>query len=327
MKPRVWQRISRALRKPWREQLRSTVRGLQWLLAPAWTRIEWGLRPWSRTAAHGLPRRVVVTLTSYPARYATLALTLKSLLNQTVRPDQVVLWLHEPDVARLPASVLRLQSEGLQIRGWPDDLRSYKKLVPLLRLEPQTIAVTADDDARYPRRWLEELLVGHALHPQAVLCHRAHWVTFDDAGQPQPYRRWPKASEARGPDGALFFTGIGGVLFPPGALHADATDTKLFTALCPDADDIWLNAMVRRRGTPVLRVGRNARFPTWIGTQRGSLFRRNARGNGNDESVRRVVEAYGVAVLGGGTLHAAAAQQRTEVKVLQPLTEPQGATP
>ncbi|MFC3215790.1 hypothetical protein [Novosphingobium panipatense] len=51
---------------------------------------------------HGLAGELVVSLTSYPVRYATLHLTLKSLLRQQTVPDRIVLWIADGDVAALP---------------------------------------------------------------------------------------------------------------------------------------------------------------------------------------------------------------------------------
>src|SRR5690554_4678603 len=82
--------------------------------------IRWHLRQILPGRHHGLPERVVVTLTSYPARYATLALTLKSLLTQSVRPDNVILWIAHDDAHSLPSSVTALRNDGLQIRYCDD---------------------------------------------------------------------------------------------------------------------------------------------------------------------------------------------------------------
>ena len=42
---------------------------------------------------HRLPSELIVSLTSYPPRFKTLHLTIKSLLDQTVRPDRIILWI------------------------------------------------------------------------------------------------------------------------------------------------------------------------------------------------------------------------------------------
>ena len=83
---------------------------------------------------HNLLGELIVSLTSYPRRFPILKFTIRSLLNQTVRPDRVILWLAEDDVTYLPSAVRRLA--GLEVRTCPD-LRSFKKLIPALEQFPR----------------------------------------------------------------------------------------------------------------------------------------------------------------------------------------------
>ena len=46
---------------------------------------------------HSLDKELVVSLTSYPSRFNILPITIQSLLNQTVKPDRIILWLYEKD--------------------------------------------------------------------------------------------------------------------------------------------------------------------------------------------------------------------------------------
>ena len=82
-------------------------------------------QPIVRGARHRLDREVVVSLTSFPPRFSTLHLTLRTLLNQSVSPDRIVLWIAHQDMALLPRKVLALQTQGIEIRPC-DDLRSFK---------------------------------------------------------------------------------------------------------------------------------------------------------------------------------------------------------
>ena len=67
---------------------------------------------------HGLDRPLVVTLTSYPARFETLAPTLRGLLRQNVAADDTQLFLTEKDAKQLPQDVLELQSQGLDAQAF-----------------------------------------------------------------------------------------------------------------------------------------------------------------------------------------------------------------
>ena len=65
---------------------------------------------------HQLPSRLIVSLTSYPARFKTLGLTIRSLLDQTVKPDLIVLWVDHAAMASLPQSVTELEGPAFSGR-------------------------------------------------------------------------------------------------------------------------------------------------------------------------------------------------------------------
>lgn len=52
------------------------------------------------------------------------------------------------------------------------DIRSYKKLIPILKKYPNKIIVTADDDVIYKKDWLERLYKDHLKYPNYILVHR-----------------------------------------------------------------------------------------------------------------------------------------------------------
>src|SRR5262245_42159120 len=63
---------------------------------------------------HTLPGQLIVSLTSHPPRFPMLGQALRSLLEQDMRPDAVVLWLARHEFAALPVEILRM--DGLTIR-------------------------------------------------------------------------------------------------------------------------------------------------------------------------------------------------------------------
>jgi hypothetical protein len=253
----------------------------------------WQRRSTLKPARHQLPAELIISLTSFPARYPILHHTLQSLLTQSVRPDKVVLWLYEEDRATLPDSVRELEQEGLSIRTCPRDTRSFKKLIPSLEAYPDAFVVTADDDIFYRPNWLEELLAGYQGNDD-ILCLRAHYIRCGDHGKPRPYRTWERKTEACGPSDKLFFTSGAGVLFPPQSLPATACDEQLFTALTPHADDIWLNWMAQASASDVRRVGHNRQVIAWSEARLSSLWEINKTAeSGNDKQIEAVIERFG----------------------------------
>ncbi len=106
-------------------------------------------------------RNVIISLTSYPARIDTLHLTVMTLLNQTVKPRSVMLWLANEQFPKredeLPEKLLALKKYGLEIR-FCEDLRPHKKYYYTMKENPECYVITVDDDVFYPENLVEELM-------------------------------------------------------------------------------------------------------------------------------------------------------------------------
>lgn len=270
--------------RPLRAAARSMHGGLLQLVTDARWRAGDLQRP------HALPAPLIVSLTSYPPRFAALAASLKCLLTQSVRPDLVVLWVAHQDAASLPSDVLALRRAGLRIERCAE-LGPHKKLVPARTLWPHAFIATADDDVYYARDWLAELIAAWVPGRREIPCHRAHRVKLTSAGLPASYAHW-RFEAPPGPASPLTFpTGVGGVLYPPKSLHPDAGNTTLLEALAPTSDDAWVYWMARRQGWMFRRISRR-RFVCWPGTQHVALQNANAPVN-NDLQIARLASRFG----------------------------------
>jgi hypothetical protein len=273
------------------------------LLAPRWL---WST--WKRMEAaahlrsaelsggrhHGLPHPLILSLTSYPARFPTLHLTLRSLLAQSIKADRIVLWIAQADKASIPADVKRLRQYGLEIRAC-EDLRSFKKLVPALEAFPDAYIVTADDDVYYARNWLEGLVDGVDPQVPAIVCGRAVRLVRSEDGKLAPFLEWQfRVTDdlARAPSADIMAEGAGGVLYPPRALNEIVSDRERFERLCPTSDDLWFYWCARMAGTLYKKVGGKSRQITWAGSENSSLWHQNKRG-GNDRAIRALEKEFG----------------------------------
>ncbi len=245
---------------------------------------------------HQLDGELIVSLTSYPARFPTLANTLRSLLDQTIAPDRTILWLGHGDEAALPADVTALVSHGLEIRECAD-IRSYKKIIPTLLAFPDAFIVTADDDIYYPQDWLETLVGEFNAGEPAIIAHRAHLATIGSNGHLVPYDRWDMDTQNRhdtSPNQLLFPTGVGGILYPPKSLGSDVLNEAAFMRLCPTGDDLWLFWAAERAAIPHRRVPERITLTHWRGSQDIGLVHHNVFNNGNDPQIRALENEFGV---------------------------------
>jgi hypothetical protein len=269
----------KALRRRWR-RLRRSLRVIR--LRRLW-------RP-RLSPRHDLPVELIVSLTSYPKRFDTLDLTLKTLMSQSVRPDRLILWIDPRHVPLLPKAVTDLTRHGLAIEAC-EDLRAYTKLIPALRRYPAAAIVTADDDIAYPRRWLEALTEDY--RGDVITFHRCHRPRREADGSLAPYRSWEQNLPVAEPDAEVFPTGVGGILYPPGVLSDEVLDQATFQDLCPLADDIWFYWMGRRAGARYRKVGRVFKLVSWPGSQAQALLHQNVDQDANDAQIRQMTERFG----------------------------------
>ena len=251
---------------------------------------EWGLNKEKRE------KKLIVSLTSFPARIKTVGDTIQSVFNQTTKADSLILWLAESQFPKkeksLPKSLLQLKKYGLDIR-WCEDIRSYKKLIPSLKLYPEDIIVTIDDDVYYPPFWLERLYSSYILSPEKIHCHRAHIIKFDKNGIPLPYNAWgDKCIESSISGKNVLMTGVGGVLYPPHSLAADINKIELFQSLAKNADDVWFWTMAVLKGTDIQVIDNNlTNFDAVFNVKGATLWEDNSEGN-NDIVLRNIFKHY-----------------------------------
>ena len=256
---------------------------------------DWGL---TREARHP---RVIVSLTSYPKRMHDIRYALHSLLEQTFKPDAVVLWLADDEYPRrerdVPRDILAFRERGLSIQ-WHKNLRVYGKLVPSLKAYPDDIVVTADDDIYYPPNWLEALHESYRAAPEFVHAHRAHRIRLDARGDIRPYNQWLHSNPVPSASFLNMCTGVGGVWYPPHALHPDAIREELFMKLSPRNDDLWYWAMAVLHGVKIAVARGNITELIYVNPERElgmnaeeALSHTNTKG-ANDRQLGNILEHY-----------------------------------
>ncbi|SFC55998.1 Glycosyl transferase family 2 [Xylanibacter ruminicola] len=196
--------------------------------------------------------QIVVSLTSYPARINTIHLDIRTLLDQELKPDHVILSLAESQFPNkekdLPCDLLDLVPFGLEI-NWCEDIRSFKKLIPIYSQYKNHVIVTADDDLYYSRDWLRKLYRSYEENPDCIQCQIVN-VFFTDENKDLYWVRdqWLYHKE---PSYLNSLVGCGGVLYPPNCLYEDIDNKQLFMQLAPTNDDLWFWFMAILKGTKV----------------------------------------------------------------------------
>jgi len=222
---------------------------------------------------------VVISLTSIPSRLSSLHLTIKSLLNQSISFEKVVLWLHKDIKNNLPPALQKLQGQRFEIH-YSETTEPHRKLVETLKLHPDRVIVTCDDDMMYPQDWLSGLLESWRHTPEEIVGHRCRKIRVENE-EMLPYKTWH--SEPQGGSSPLTVAlGWGGVVFPPGSLDTRVQDRDSYMRLSPNADDLWYKAMAMLKGT-AMRKSRDP-YPAPIPIIASQSFSLGTKNIGEDQN-------------------------------------------
>ena len=238
--------------------------------------------------------KIIVSLTSYPARIDTVWLTAATLLNQTLKPYKVILWLAKeqfPD-EKLPKKLTELQERGLEI-AYCENLMPHKKYYYTMQKYPDYFVVTADDDIFYPENHLEKLWRGYEKYPGNIICHWSHKIGFDKNNDFRPYNEWTNNAEDA-PSLLNLAVGCNGVLYPPYALVEEAFEIEKIKKYALHTDDLWLKCMSALKSVKVINCNQTILiYFNILKAQKSGLWQTNAKDeNRNDKVWRVLMEEY-----------------------------------
>lgn len=230
--------------------------------------------------------KIIVSLTTFPARIENVWITIASLLNQTMKPRKIILWLAEEQFQdkQLPKSLIRMQKRGLEIR-YCDDLKPHKKYYYTMQEYPDYYVITADDDIFYPENHIENLWSGHERYTKAVVCNWSHQILFGGDGTFGKYDEWPDEHETV-PSYGILAVGCNGVLYPPGALSAKVFSKEEIIKYALMTDDLWLKCMSVLAGYKTVNCSETSLiYYNILGAKKSGLWKKNTGENSNNDKV------------------------------------------
>lgn len=241
--------------------------------------------------------KVIVSLTSYPARISYVHLAIKSLMLQTYKPDRIILWLAEEQfpTKELPKALTDLCAYGLEII-WMHDIYGHKKyFYPVLNQQDNEVVITYDDDIIYSKKSIKRLMKTHRQFPDCLVCERGQTIDFSQIDNPG---RWKTHSSqgVKTPTYSMNPSPGGGCLIPKGAFHKDAVNEEKIRRLAYKNDDLWYMFMCAEQGTKMVKTRKNHRTFTVIeGSQTEQMAMENVGNNGNALIMQVLKEAYPLA--------------------------------
>jgi hypothetical protein len=196
-------------------------------------------------------RRVIASLSTVPDRIGNLGPTIRSLLEQTRPPDEIVLAIPEFSIREqrpyiVPKDISRLPR--VRVLHCPEDWGPATKFIGAIQDElaagrQNTLIMVLDDDRIYPRDALETYLYYSEQLPNAALCFRGaampSTLDWDDA-------KMIYGKDIREPRRVAVITGCGSYLVQPRFFDRSLWDYSGAPSVAFHIDDIWISAWLSR---------------------------------------------------------------------------------
>ena len=234
----------------------------------------------------------VISLTSHPARFATLHIALDQLLNQHLIPKKIYLNIAQSDISKLPTRIKELESGGVLKINSCSDLGPGKKLIPTLKLEENLPIIVVDDDLFFETDLTMKLMVQHHLSPKNVVANRVHKIIYEANGSIASYSKWIKNySLSNGPASDFFPTSGAGTLYKKEFFHPDVMDEESYKALSLHTDDLWWFVHSKRAGVITKRMAGYSKLEFIDGTQENGLWNTGNKDR-NDPNLKSLLNKY-----------------------------------
>lgn len=205
------------------------------------------------------PERVVISLTTIPARTSSLSPVLRSLLNQDTPADRVILWLPRRSLRQnhdYPDARSIKVPDGVEVIEC-EDLGPATKLLHALRLEQSALVIAVDDDVIYPDNLVSSLLAAHRKEPGTAFGLRGVALK---KGTPFADLWHVLASGIDEPKQVDVLFGTWGYMVPAWLCGQAIHDFSGYPPAVRWVDDVWISGHLARLGIP-RKVAPSNQFP------------------------------------------------------------------
>lgn len=239
--------------------------------------------------------RLIVSLTSYPPRIGCVHKVIESLFNQTVKADEIILYLsleEFPNEEEDLPDVLRklIGKKGFRIEWVKENLKSHKKYYYALQQYREDTVITVDDDMIYAETMINDLIREYRRFPYAVSARRVRIILRQDDGL-ESYSKWDGILDeyAGIPRMDILAIGVGGICYPPRTGNEDWFRKKEMMSIAGEQDDLWLKYNEILDHMPIVYALPLQKDIVIDCTRGECLFRTNLYG-GNDNCVGNLLE-------------------------------------
>ena len=152
---------------------------------------------------------IIVSMTSWKDRINTVYQSLKTLQNQTLKPDKIILWLSSDEIDKNSLPEDLKNGDWYEIHWVDKNLMSFKKFLSIEQM-PNAINITLDDDFLWNNKIIEQLYNNYLVSDKKTIIPFYHEIC-NTYGQP-----W--GSIDIGGKTSIQWIASGCCLFPPNIL-------------------------------------------------------------------------------------------------------------
>lgn len=193
----------------------------------------------------------VVSMTSFGERLKEESIySIRSILNNSLLPNKICVIVNNFDRDNIPP--LYAEHPLIEIIYSELDIKGHNKYYHTALKYPYCIIITIDDDVEYPNTFIEDCIVAYKNNPNVVNACRVHRITYNNERM-LPYRQWEWDTNEENESYDLFFTGVGGVVYPPYFFKDNDLNTEVINQFLK-VDDILLNYIARKNGYKIKKV-------------------------------------------------------------------------
>ena len=112
---------------------------------------------------------IYAVFTTYAPRVANLPAVVKSIQDQTVKPDKIMMIVTD-------SGLVHYAPEGVECLVVNEDTKTFKKFLPAIELmQPDDLVLTIDDDKLYHPDMLADMLAMHERYPDHAIAGNPVW--------------------------------------------------------------------------------------------------------------------------------------------------------
>ena len=241
--------------------------------------------------------RIIVSFTSYPPRIKSVHRVVESLYRQTVKADEIILYLsldEFPKVeAELPEKLRRMIGQGGFRIAWVcGNLKSHKKYYYALQEFQDAVVITVDDDKIYAETMICDLMESYKRFPDSVSARIAR-IILKRPETLEQYVKWEKEEKIEEckdvPRMDLCAIGAGGVCYSPRLVNENWFHKETIMKVAGDYDDLWLKYSEVISNISVVYTKPSQKDITIDDSQICRLSANNLYGSGNDKCISKIL--------------------------------------